>query len=238
MQGKFTYEGKEKLYGLAIPGTCNSGMTASTVTLVAGELAGYGNDYFNTHWYIQIIKNANSVGNAPESEIRAITDYASASGTFTCDAFSTNVQEKDEFYVLHSSIMLILSKLVTGAGLCQIVEKTITVNSDAGATTLATITDQPCIIESVVLRSNGTTTANYTNGPITGIAGVVTFLNAAQTAKALIDADGEQVGWVGSVKLDATETIVMTLAGGGSTAIDFTITIKYRACADGGYLMI
>jgi len=111
MQGKITYDTRDKLYGLAIPGTCNSGMSASTTTIVAGELAGYGDDYFNTHYYIQVIKNANSVGNAPESEIRAITDYVSASGTFTCDAFSANVEEEDELYILHSSIMLILSEM-------------------------------------------------------------------------------------------------------------------------------
>lgn len=103
-------------YGLAFGGTCNAGMTASTTVIDCADLAGYGNDYFNTQFYMQVVKNANSIGGAPDSEIRKITDYVSASttpGRFTVDAFSANVEASDEIYILHKSIMLILTELPT-----------------------------------------------------------------------------------------------------------------------------
>jgi hypothetical protein len=91
------------LGGLQFDGTCNSGMVASTTSIVIDELAGYGNDYFNNNYYMQVIKNANSVGNAPSGQIRKITDYVSASGTFTTDAFSANVEAGDNIVILHGS---------------------------------------------------------------------------------------------------------------------------------------
>lgn len=99
-------------YGLAFGGTCNAGMSNSTTVIDCADLAGYGNDYFNTQFYMQVIKNADSIGSAPDGEIRKITDYVSASttpGRFTVDAFSANVQASDEIYVIHKSIMLILT---------------------------------------------------------------------------------------------------------------------------------
>ncbi len=99
-------------YGLAFGGTCNATMSASTTVIDCADLAGYGNDYFNTQFYMQVVKNANSIGGAPDSEIRKIKDYVSASttpGRFTTDAFSANVEASDEIYILHRSIMLILT---------------------------------------------------------------------------------------------------------------------------------
>ena len=90
---------------LAYKGTCDSGMAGSTPTVVCAELAGAGNDYFNTGWTMIIIKNANSVGNAPEGEIRDISDYVSATGTFTVDAFTANVEEGDEIIVMRSELL-------------------------------------------------------------------------------------------------------------------------------------
>lgn len=87
-----------------LAGTCDSGMGASTTTIVCADLAGYGNDYFNDEWDIQIVKNANSIGAAPSGEIRNITDYVSASGTFTTVAFTVNVEENDKVILLHRSI--------------------------------------------------------------------------------------------------------------------------------------
>ncbi len=107
---KITLDSKDKLYGLAIPGTANSGMSASTTTIVAAELAGFGDDFFNTHYSMQIIKDADGAGSAPEGEIRQVTDYASDSGTFTTDAFSANVEEADEFLLLHNSVVSLLSQ--------------------------------------------------------------------------------------------------------------------------------
>jgi len=91
--------------GLVFRGTCDSGMTASTTTIVCADLSGYGDDFFNDKYYMQVIKNANSVGNAPETQVRQITDYVSTSGTFTVSAFGANVEENDEILVLHETLV-------------------------------------------------------------------------------------------------------------------------------------
>jgi len=88
---------------IIIKGTCDSGMSASTTTIVSADLKNYGDDYFNDKWWLQIIKNANSVGNAPDGEYRRIIDYESSTGTFTTEAFSANVEENDEIVVIHES---------------------------------------------------------------------------------------------------------------------------------------
>ncbi len=91
-------------HGLIFAGTCDAGMTGSTTDLYCADLAGYGNDYFNNKFYMQIIKNTNSIGGAPDNEIRLITDYVSATGKFVCDAFTANAEETDEIFVIHEFI--------------------------------------------------------------------------------------------------------------------------------------
>ena len=91
--------------GLVFRGKCDSDMGVSTTTLDIAELSQFGADFFNTHFYAQVIKNANSVGNAPESEVRKVTDYSSSDGVFTVDAFSANVEPSDEILILHESIV-------------------------------------------------------------------------------------------------------------------------------------
>ena len=79
--------------------------TSSTTVVVIAALAGYGDDYFNDDYYMQILKNANSAGNAPEKQVRKITDYVSATGTFTCDAFSAAIEANDICLILHESVV-------------------------------------------------------------------------------------------------------------------------------------
>jgi hypothetical protein len=78
--------------------------TASKTAIVIAALAGFGDDFFNNKYYLQVLHNADSAGNAPEAEVRKITDYASATGTFTVDAFSANVGQ-DICLVLHESLV-------------------------------------------------------------------------------------------------------------------------------------
>ena len=92
---------------LTFTGSCDAGMVASTTALVSAELAGYGDDFFNTKYYIQVIKNSNAVGTAPETEVRQVTDYVSTTGTFTTVAFSVNVETADELLVLHESLVVL-----------------------------------------------------------------------------------------------------------------------------------
>ena len=115
-------------------GTCDSGMGASTTTIVSADLASYGADYFNNKYYMQIIKNANSVGNAPEREIRQITDYVDATGTFTVTAFSANVEATDEIIILHESLISATADGTISTLLTHVVGH----KSDAAVTTVGT----------------------------------------------------------------------------------------------------
>ncbi|MFA5152211.1 MAG: hypothetical protein WC554_06630, partial [Clostridia bacterium] len=94
-------------FDFSLYGKCSSSMTASKTTLVVPNLVGYGDDFFNNKFYIQVLKNANSVGNAPELQVRKITDYVSETGTFTTDAFGVNVEASDEVVIVHESIVLL-----------------------------------------------------------------------------------------------------------------------------------
>jgi len=133
---------------------------------------------------------------------------------------------------------LVLAVGDTTAGKTQIKEVSVTSAANVGAVTLATITTQPCLIKSIVVHADTAAQTDLTSAPVTGGASsVVTFLSAADTAVANIDAVDEQVAWTGAVRLAATRTIVMTLAGGGATPVDLTVTIEYCACVDGGYLV-
>ena len=79
----------------------------STTAITLPELNGFGDDYFNNHYYMQVLKNSNSAGNAPEHQVRKITDYVSATGVFTTDAFTANVESGDEVIILHESLVAI-----------------------------------------------------------------------------------------------------------------------------------
>lgn len=88
-------------------GVCDAGMAGSTTVIVSDDLAGYGADFFNGNYFLQVLFNANSATNAPEDEVRQITDYATATGTFTCTAFSQNVETGDYILILHESMVMI-----------------------------------------------------------------------------------------------------------------------------------
>jgi hypothetical protein len=68
--------------------------TSQTAPVVA-LLAGFGDDYFNTDWSMIITHNIDSDGSAPEGEIRDITDYSSATGTFTIETLTANLGNGD-----------------------------------------------------------------------------------------------------------------------------------------------
>jgi hypothetical protein len=86
--------------GLSYSGKCDSGMGASTTTIVCDDLKGFGDDFFNTDWVMTINLNDNNHGVSPEGDApRDITDYVSATGTFTVTAFGANVEENDKLIV-------------------------------------------------------------------------------------------------------------------------------------------
>ncbi|MDP2730417.1 MAG: hypothetical protein Q8O55_08035 [Dehalococcoidales bacterium] len=124
------------------------------------------------------------------------------------------------------------------AGNQQTFTKQITSAANAGAVTVATITTQACKIKSIVVRSNGATTADLTSIAITGGASaVVTFIDSTTGLRANIAAADQQVSWSGRATLAATKTIVITLAGTGATAVDLQVDIEYEAIVDAGVLV-
>lgn len=91
--------------GLWMFGVCDPGMAASLNTLVMANLAGFNDDIFNNEFWVQVIHNDDAPGTAPEREIRRVLDYVGATGTFTTDPFSVNVEASDLVCVFHESIM-------------------------------------------------------------------------------------------------------------------------------------
>jgi len=91
--------------GLWMFGECDPAMAASTTVLLLTNLAGFPDDIFNDEFYVQVIHNINAIGAAPEGEIRQVTDYVGATGTFTCNAFTANVEAGDLVCVIHESLI-------------------------------------------------------------------------------------------------------------------------------------
>lgn len=81
-------------------GACDAGMAASQTVIVSANLSGLGDDFFNNRFYMQVLVAGAA---APEAEVRLITDYVSATGTFTTNAFSVNVEANDIVLILHES---------------------------------------------------------------------------------------------------------------------------------------
>jgi hypothetical protein len=93
--------------GISYAGTCDAGMGASTTVIVCAQLAGFGDDFFNTDYVLKVALNDNSHGASPEADAaRDITDYESATGTFTTAAFNNNVEANDKIVVSKRSFYL------------------------------------------------------------------------------------------------------------------------------------
>jgi len=94
--------------GVSYVGICDAGMAPSTVTVVCDDLKGFGDDFFNTDWVMEVALNANSHGNAPEGNApRDIQDYASATGTFEVAAFSQEVEPSDRILISKRHLQVI-----------------------------------------------------------------------------------------------------------------------------------
>jgi len=76
----------------------------STTNVKCDSLKGYGEDFFNNVFYMQVVRSG---GAAPEPEVRKITNYVTATGTFTVDAFSDTVASGDLIYIMHESAVIL-----------------------------------------------------------------------------------------------------------------------------------
>ena len=91
--------------GLVWSATCTANGTATTA--ICAALAGFGNDYFNSKYYIQIVYNASGAGASPEPKVRKITDYVSATGTFTFGTVTDATAIGDKIIIMHESLAAI-----------------------------------------------------------------------------------------------------------------------------------
>ena len=82
-------------------------MVASTTQLQLTNLAGFDADIFNNEFWVQVLHSFDAPGTAPEREIRRVTNYVTATGMFTTDAFSANLGPNDTVAVFHEAIMAI-----------------------------------------------------------------------------------------------------------------------------------
>jgi hypothetical protein len=91
--------------GLWMLGVCDPGMAGSTTTVVCPNLAGFPDYIFNDDFYMEVLRNTDNPGVAPEHEIQLITNYVGATGTFTTNAFSANVEADDFVAIIHHSLV-------------------------------------------------------------------------------------------------------------------------------------
>jgi len=86
---------------LAYEGAVTS--VSDTTHFAATALAGMGDDYFNG-WYVYALWDADGAGDAPQGESQPVSDYASATGTFTHTAFTAPLVATDKVLLLHPDV--------------------------------------------------------------------------------------------------------------------------------------
>lgn len=220
---------------VVISSTTTSAGNAGGTTLVDTVLT-QGNDYWNN--MAVVILSGNSIG-----QIRRISDFTSADDTITVDtAFASQIASGTKYNIVAQHTSTGSGMASTDAGVRQVIEVSVTSAANAGAVTLATVSTQPCMIESIVIHADAAQTTDLTSCPITGGAsGVITFISAGIATQANLSATSEQVSWTGTgstgpVRLPVAATIVITLNGTGATAVDLTVTITHYASVSGGTL--
>lgn len=111
-------------------------------------------------------------------------------------------------------------------------DNNITPAANAGQVDIASASTGDIIIQTVIIRSNGTTTGDFTSAEITGGTNLnpdrITFIPAALGTAANLDEESRQVSWEGEVKLKPTDKLVITMSGTGATAVDFDVTVEYK----------
>ncbi len=179
---------------------------------------------------------ATALSNAdwPAALATALSAYTAAKAAFIDIAISSRSASGE------AAAALAAAAYTRQAGVQQTFTKQITSAANAGDVLVATITTQPCKIKSIVLRSNGATTANLTNAAIYGGAAIashtVTFIDTVTGLRANIDTADKQVWWEGRATFAAAKVINITLTGTGAAAVDLQVDIEYEAIVSGGYL--
>jgi len=77
------------------------------VSFTISTLAGIGTGAFvdaNSPWYAYVFRDAGGVAAAPQGEQKKVTGYTSATGLFTTDAFTANVEVGDDIVIMSNKI--------------------------------------------------------------------------------------------------------------------------------------
>ncbi len=205
---------------VAYRGTTDSGMGASTTNIDCADFIGFGDDYFNTGWYMQIVHNTNSVGNAPEGEVRDITDFDDGTGEFIVDAFTTNVEAGDEIIILHESLVAI----GRNDGNNVFDSSNVSGNADGSALErLEQLAVDVAAVDAPVSTASATAAGTIKQDSTSGTPDVVTCSIAALntfTAYTQVDASLSADSWISHVSLsaDTTEDYCIEIAKGGGTS--------------------
>ena len=214
--------------------TTSSGNVGGT-TLIDTVLT-QGNDYWINMSVVILSGNSNG-------QIRRISAFTAASDTITVDtAFASQILVGTRYDIIAQYASAAISpSSVSNIGIRQVFEKAITSATNAGAVTLGTVTTQSCIIESIIIQTNAALEANTTCA-VTGAAGVITFIDSGIANATNLSAADKQVAWSGGgsgvVHLNATKTIITTLAGGAGAASNLTFIITYySSSANGGTII-
>ncbi|MFA5379092.1 MAG: hypothetical protein WC455_25275 [Dehalococcoidia bacterium] len=85
----------------------------STTEFASTDLATREDDYF-VGWYVMCVRDDGGAGVAPQGEYRLVSDYVSATGTFTHAAFSAAMAAGDQVMLIHPVLYEILS--IKGGG--------------------------------------------------------------------------------------------------------------------------
>lgn len=127
----------------------------------------------------------------------------------------------------------------THAGRTQVLKVIVTSAANVGDVVIATVNIQPCIIDEVNIHADTAQTADLTSCAVyAGASKVVTLIDAGTAVQAALDAVDAQVSENGlSVRLAVGKTIVISLVGSGATAVNLTVSITFKATANGGTLV-
>jgi hypothetical protein len=161
--------------------------------------------------------------------IGKLNSMANKDSSLTFDAASDSLEAISEAVSIASAI--------NNAGHIQVFKKAVNAAANAGAVTLGTITNQSCMIESVVLKAVTASQVDLTSINIKGgSGGVVVFFSDVEGAVGNLDTVDEQISWTGAVELGVGKTLIANLTGVGATPVNLLVTVKYFSCTDGGYI--
>jgi len=218
---------------------------ATSTTPVVAALIGYGEDYFNTDWVMVVLLNADSAGAAPEGDVRDITNYVTADGTFTIDATSAALADGDIVMVARKEAF-VLAGIKSGTGAYptgvandSILAMILSKGAEAAASTYVNSTDSLEMLSDKLGAFAGTAGAAANESLLADMVLLQTDIQTIITdTAAMDDASGMQtltgtaaVSTTGITGAPTAQTLADTLHKDGSFTFDNT-TDSLEAIAD------